>query len=220
MVILGKDVKLPKFSFSLKNQSSEVFYKNVFLKPLQFSQESTGVRVSTQVASCQFFENFKETFCKERLRATTSEMCGKKMLSEIYKLLPLNLWNEYILTKFAKQKLPQNVSYFSQCNSQFFLVGRIWKKIIYGKKPVGGRKDFYSETLKQFRNFLMSLISLLKALTATIVLSVCSFCWSRLTLRKISNFHLIFWCGNCAFPQNIHTRKLGDMLIIYAVLFE
>ena len=171
MVILGKDVKLPKFSFSLKNQSSEVFYKNVFLKTPQFSQESTGVRISTQVASCQFFENFKETFCKERLRATASEMCGNKMLSEIYKLLlPLNLWNEYILTEFAKQKLPQNVSYFSQCDSKFFLVGRIWKKRIYGKKPVGGRKDFYSETLKQFRNFLISLISLLKALRATVVL--------------------------------------------------
>ena len=42
-----------------------------------------------------------------------------------------------------------------------------------------------------------------------------------LQLRKIPKFHLNFWCGffanhpklvgNCAFPQNFNTRKLGEI---------
>ena len=24
-------------------------------------------------------------------------------------------------------------------------------------------------------------------------------------------------CGNCAFPQNFHTRKLGEIMVFYAV---
>ena len=26
-------------------------------------------------------------------------------------------------------------------------------------------------------------------------------------------------CGNCAFPQNFHTRKLGEMSVIYAIMY-
>lgn len=29
-------------------------------------------------------------------------------------------------------------------------------------------------------------------------------------LPKIPKFHLIFWCGNCTFPQSFQTRKLGE----------
>ena len=55
-------------------------------------------------------------------------------------------------------------------------------------------------------------------------------------LRKLPHFHLISWygnfverhsfrivsnhpklCGNCAFPQNFHTRKLGEITVLYAV---
>ena len=25
-------------------------------------------------------------------------------------------------------------------------------------------------------------------------------------------------CGNCAFPQNVHTRKLGEITVFFAVL--
>ena len=56
-----------------------------------------------------------------------------------------------------------------------------------------------------------------------------------LTLCKIPKFHLIFWCGNfleshsfrsvsgescgnCAFQQNFHTRKLGEISVFQAVL--
>ena len=38
-----------------------------------------------------------------------------------------------------------------------------------------------------------------------------------LLLRKIKLFHLISTCGNCAFPQNFHTRKLGEITVFYAV---
>ena len=37
------------------------------------------------------------------------------------------------------------------------------------------------------------------------------------TLRKIPRFHLISYCGNCASPQNFHTRKLGEILVFYTV---
>ena len=54
-------------------------------------------------------------------------------------------------------------------------------------------------------------------------------------LRKTPQFHLISWCGNfvvrhsyrivsgelcgnCAFSQNSHTRKLGEYTVFYAVL--
>ena len=57
-----------------------------------------------------------------------------------------------------------------------------------------------------------------------------------LTLRKKTVFHQILWsgnfvktqlalfhanspihCGNCAFPQNFHTRKLGEITLFHAV---
>ena len=51
-----------------------------------------------------------------------------------------------------------------------------------------------------------------------------------LSLCKIPKFHLISWCGVCenvqcpgenfgwvAFLQNFHTRKLGEITVIYAV---
>ena len=54
------------------------------------------------------------------------------------------------------------------------------------------------------------------------------------SLQKIPQFHLISWCinlmerqsfhvihqklcGNCAFPQNFHTRKLGEITVFYTV---
>ena len=58
------------------------------------------------------------------------------------------------------------------------------------------------------------------------------------SLRKIPKFHLISWCGNfvethsfrrvlgdshqelygnCAFPHYYHTRKLGKIMVFYAV---
>ena len=42
-------------------------------------------------------------------------------------------------------------------------------------------------------------------------------------LRKIPLFYLISWCrpklcGNCAFPQNFHTRKLGEITVFYGVI--
>ena len=40
---------------------------------------------------------------------------------------------------------------------------------------------------------------------------------SILSLRKIPKFHLISWCGNCAFKQNFNTRKLGKTTVFYAV---
>ena len=53
---------------------------------------------------------------------------------------------------------------------------------------------------------------------------IVSLCKSTLTsrlqsqsylLRKIPKFHLI----NCVFPQNFHTRKLGEVSVFYAVTF-
>ena len=54
------------------------------------------------------------------------------------------------------------------------------------------------------------------------------------TICKSPN--LIFWCGklcgnaqqvfgdespvNCAFPQNLHTRKLGEILVFHAVVYN
>ena len=38
-----------------------------------------------------------------------------------------------------------------------------------------------------------------------------------LSLRKKPQFHLISWCGNCAFPLNFQTRKLGEITVLYAV---
>ena len=57
--------------------------------------------------------------------------------------------------------------------------------------------------------------------------------------RKIPHFHLISWywnfverhsfrivsnrpklCGNCAFPQIFHTRKLGENTVFYAVMYS
>ena len=54
------------------------------------------------------------------------------------------------------------------------------------------------------------------------------------SLRKMPWFHLISWCGNfverqfphnfarfarnCAFPQNLHTMKLGDIPVFYPVI--
>ena len=45
-----------------------------------------------------------------------------------------------------------------------------------------------------------------------------------LTLCKMPEFHLTFWCGNFlethrkyAFSQNFHTNKLGEIMIFYAV---
>ena len=51
------------------------------------------------------------------------------------------------------------------------------------------------------------------------------------SLRKIQAFHLISWCGNlverhsfrilcgnCAFPQNFHTGKFGEISVFYAMI--
>ena len=38
------------------------------------------------------------------------------------------------------------------------------------------------------------------------------------TLHMIPKFHLISWFGDCAFPQNFNTRKLGEISLFYAVL--
>ena len=35
----------------------------------------------------------------------------------------------------------------------------------------------------------------------------------ELSLRKIPQSHLILWFGNCAFPQNFHTRRLGEIAV-------
>ena len=37
-------------------------------------------------------------------------------------------------------------------------------------------------------------------------------------LPKISSLHLISWYGNCAFPQNFHTRKLCE-ITVFSVVF-
>ena len=42
------------------------------------------------------------------------------------------------------------------------------------------------------------------------------------SLQKIPYFHLISCgkaqlCGNCAFPQNFHIRKLGEITLFFAV---
>ena len=52
------------------------------------------------------------------------------------------------------------------------------------------------------------------------------------SLHKIPKFHLISWCGNfvkthsfrcpklcrnCAFPQNLNTRKLYEIFVFYVV---
>ena len=55
-------------------------------------------------------------------------------------------------------------------------------------------------------------------------------CWYYYLSLKILQFHLIFWCrnyvkrhsfrqvsGNCAFVQNLYTRKLGEITVFYAV---
>ena len=31
---------------------------------------------------------------------------------------------------------------------------------------------------------------------------------------------MLLLCGNCVFPQNIHTRKLGEMTVFYAVFMQ
>ena len=45
--------------------------------------------------------------------------------------------------------------------------------------------------------------------------------------EKYRNFTKILWkgtanrpklCGNCAFPQNFHTRKLGEITVFYDVI--
>ena len=55
--------------------------------------------------------------------------------------------------------------------------------------------------------------------------------FSEGTLRKIPQFRQISWCGNfmerqfrqspklcgnCAFPQNFHTKKLGEITVFFA----
>ena len=42
--------------------------------------------------------------------------------------------------------------------------------------------------------------------------------------KKITQFHLISWCGNFAernyvFPQNFHTRKSGEITVFFAVIY-
>ena len=37
------------------------------------------------------------------------------------------------------------------------------------------------------------------------------------TLRKTPQNHRPKLCGNCAFPKNFHTRKLGEITVFYAV---
>ena len=44
----------------------------------------------------------------------------------------------------------------------------------------------------------------------------------KLALHKIPYFHLISWSENfvernCAFPQNFNTKKLGEIMVFYAV---
>ena len=61
--------------------------------------------------------------------------------------------------------------------------------------------------------------------------------WADTSLRKIPKFNLMYWCENfvkrqsfrivsdespelcgyCAFPQNFHTRKFGEITVFFAV---
>ena len=48
----------------------------------------------------------------------------------------------------------------------------------------------------------------------------CSFSRGRnIPTVKNAVIHLISWCGNCAFSQNFHTRKLNQITVFYAVPF-
>ena len=40
--------------------------------------------------------------------------------------------------------------------------------------------------------------------------------------QQLSNFRVNRpkLCGNCAFPQNFHTRKLGEITVFFSVIFE
>ena len=46
-------------------------------------------------------------------------------------------------------------------------------------------------------------------------LLVWKFCGKTISVEFRSIFPKL--CGNCAFPQNFHTRKLGAILVFYAV---
>ena len=74
-------------------------------------------------------------------------------------------------------------------------------------------------------NYYIKFIILPKAESRDILTTLSSFpeFSERFTIIPFSHtakntvIHLISWCVICAFPQNFHTRKLGEITVFYAV---
>ena len=83
---------------NIQKQPPEVFFKKVFLKISQNSQENTCTKVAeacnsikkealAQVLSCEFCETFKNIFFKEQFWATASEHLVSNVICHFRRIL-------------------------------------------------------------------------------------------------------------------------------------
>ena len=83
---------------NIQKQAPEVFFKKVFLKISQNSQENTCTKVAeacnfikkealAQVLSCEFCETFKNIFFKEQFWATASEHLVSNVICHFRRIL-------------------------------------------------------------------------------------------------------------------------------------
>ena len=66
-------------------------------------------------------------------------------------------------------------------------------------------RNLYIEIQKHFREMFLFLKILLKIL------------WKHRVYAEFRSIRLKL-CGNCAFPQNFHTKKLGKITVVYTVI--
>ena len=71
---------------------------------------------------------------------------------------------------------------------------------------------FITRLISSFMKFLSNVILIAKVLRKVVPYYLE---WNH-TLRKIPNCPKL--CGNCAFPQNFHTRKSGEITVFFALI--
>ena len=83
----------------------EVFYKKVFLKIHQNSQEKLSKKTSTRVFSCEFYDSFKNIYFVEQLRTAASETFISIFLKIVASWKLIKLLFSVIQGKFLFEKL-------------------------------------------------------------------------------------------------------------------
>ena len=80
-----------------------------------------------------------------------------------------------------------------------------------------GRGFPFLDTLSNYGEFFFYSSHILKILVGQFLYKITTFLLNFLMLKFCGKANSPKLCGNCGFPQNFHTRKLGEILVFHAM---